>query len=254
MNKQTDKKTALIDLELLLFSHAAKSESVGTSLKSCVEMLEFSIASIISRTHASDYYLVVSGPQNFRKVLYPDYKANRPPKPALYNPLYDACKELNQGKWVMHPQVEADDLLGVIATNGRVENPIICTIDKDLNTVPGWKFNWNKDDWPGFVSQEEADYNWLVQLLMGDSCDGIEGMKGIGEVKAKKLADDYTKVVGRADTLPIHAAKFIYGKEGFSLDAWRKSVELISIWRKPMPQELLENELIEQIVKTFPSL
>jgi hypothetical protein len=49
-------------------------------------------------------------------------------------------------------------------------------------------------------------------------------------------------------------AKYLYKKEGFSLDAWRKSVELVSIWRKPMPQELLENELIEQIVKTIPSL
>src|SRR6056297_1487178 len=99
MNKQTDKKTALIDLELILYAHAAKSEKTGTSLTSLIEMVEFKLADIVGRTHASDYYLVVSGSRNFRKVLYPDYKQGRPPKPPLYNPLYDAIKELNSGKW-----------------------------------------------------------------------------------------------------------------------------------------------------------
>ena len=38
MNLKTETKTALIDLELISYSHAAKAESTGTGLQSLVEM------------------------------------------------------------------------------------------------------------------------------------------------------------------------------------------------------------------------
>jgi DNA polymerase-1 len=260
MNKQTDKKTALIDLELLLFSHSAKAESTGTSLKSCVEMLEFSIANIVNRTHASDYYLVVSGPKNFRKVLYPDYKFSRPPKPPLYKPLFNAIKGINQSKWIAHEQLEADDAIGLAATAGRVENPIICSIDKDLRTIPGWHYSWMHDDWPGYVSGEEASMNWLTQLLMGDSCDGIRGMEGIGPVKARKMIEDHFRSTLRPageglrmEDVPS-IAKDLYEKHGFSLDDYYKALYLVTIWKLPFPQELLQNDLISEITKTIDSI
>jgi hypothetical protein len=53
---------------------------------------------------------------------------------------------------------------------------------------------------------------------------------------------------------PIPAAKEIYEAEGFTLDAYKKCLMLISIWRSPMPPELLENELILEVTKTIPSL
>ena len=249
MHKKTDKRTAIIDVELLLYAHAAKAESTGTSLKSLIEMMDMAIANVLRSTHATGHYLVVSGRNNFRKVLYDDYKAGRPPKPPLYNPLCEAIEGLNKSRWLYHDQLEADDLISIMATNGRVENPIVCTIDKDMLSVPGWKFNWKKDTWPHYVSQEEADYQWLVQLLMGDSCDNIQGMKGIGEVKAKALA-----MKAPFGWTPPKAAKLLYESEGFSLDDYYKSLFLISIWRNPMPKELLDNGLIAEIVKTIPSL
>jgi len=254
MNLKTTEKTALVDCELILYRNAAKAEKEGTSLRSLVEMTELSIAEVVRGCMASDYYLLVSGRNNFRKTLYPDYKAGRPPKPELYSKLCDAIRDLNPRRWLFHDQLEADDLLGIMATNGRIKNPIICSIDKDMLGVPAWHYNWNKDDFPGYVSQEEADYNWLVQLLKGDPTDNIEGMKGIGGVKAKKLADEYVKFVGIHETEPTKAAKYIYEKEGFSLDAFKKCMFTVSIWRNPMPSALLENELIIEIVKTIPSL
>ena len=148
MNLKTSTKTALIDLELISYSHAAKAESTGTGLKSLVEMVEFTIQSVVSACRAQEHYLVVSGRDNFRKVLYPDYKAGRREKPPLYVPLMDKLEELNNHRWCKHDQLEADDLLGIMLTNGRVKNPILCSIDKDLLGVPGWHYNWNKDDWP----------------------------------------------------------------------------------------------------------
>jgi 5'-3' exonuclease len=253
MNKKEDAKTALIDAELILYRNAARAEKEGTSLSSLVEMTELSIADVIKGCMASEYYLVVSGRNNFRKTLYPDYKAGRPPKPELYGELCNAIQSLNRGRWFFHDQIEADDLLGIMATNGRVKNPIICSIDKDMLGVPAWHYNWNKDDWPREVTQDEADHNWLVQLLKGDPTDNIEGMKGIGDVKAEKLVAAYYDKTGVFNA-PILSAKEIYESEGFSLDAFRKCLFTVSIWRSPMPSALLENELIAEICKTIPSL
>ena len=57
MNLKTETKTALIDLELISYSHAAKAESTGTGLQSLVEMVEFTIQSVVSACRAQKHYL-----------------------------------------------------------------------------------------------------------------------------------------------------------------------------------------------------
>jgi hypothetical protein len=49
-------------------------------------------------------------------------------------------------------------------------------------------------------------------------------------------------------------AKNIYEKEGFSLDQYYACLNTVTIWRKPLPEALLENDLITDIVKTIPTL
>lgn len=250
MNKKTDKKTALLDVEIILYRHAAKAETEGTNLLTLKSMCRQAIDQCVMGCKASEFYLVVSGRNNFRKTLYPNYKGNRGAKPPLYTPLSKAMKEMYAERWYQHDQLEADDLLGIISTNGKIEKPIICSIDKDMLSVPGWHYNWDKDDWPTYVSQEEADHNWLVQLLMGDSTDCIEGMKGIGKVKAEKLIKKYKN----PELSVPEQAKYIYEKEGFSLDQYYACLNTVTIWRKPLPEALLDNELITEIVKTIPTL
>ena len=250
MNKKTDVKTALLDVEIILYKHAAKADAEGTSLRTLKSMCIQAIDQCVIGCKASAFYLIVSGRDNFRKTLYPNYKGNRGEKPPLYKPLSNAIEELYSNRWYQHDQLEADDLLGIMATNKKINNPIICSIDKDMLSVPGWHYNWDKDDWPSYVSQEEADYNWLVQLLMGDSTDCIEGMKGVGKVKAEKLIKKYAD-----PTLSVpEQAKNIYEKENYSLDQYYNCLNTVTIWRKPLPEELLENELITEIVKTIPTL
>jgi hypothetical protein len=149
-------------------------------------------------------------------------------------------------------QIEADDLLGIMLTNGRIENPILCSIDKDMLGIPGWHYNWNKDAWPTYVSQDEADHHWLVQLLTGDSTDGIRGMEGIGPVKANKLIKQYRSIMN-LHSVP-EMAKYIYENEEINLDRYYETLYLVSIWRANMPEELLANDLIASIVKTIPSI
>ena len=133
-------------------------------------------------------------------------------------------------------------------------------------TIPCWHYQWHHDIFPREVSRAQADKFWLKQLLMGDSTDGITGMKGIGPKKAeamiqKHMVESWHDIVDEnwteeSETLPSipFIAKYIYEKEGFSLDEFTKCLLTVTIWRKPFPPEMLENELVESIAKTIKSL
>ena len=93
MNKKTDKKTALLDVEIILYRHAAKAETEGTNLLTLKSMCRQAIDQCVMGCKASEFYLIVSGRNNFRKTLYPKYKGNRGEKPPLYTPLSKAIKK-----------------------------------------------------------------------------------------------------------------------------------------------------------------
>lgn len=109
------------------------------------------------------------------------YKGNRTAGRPVY---FDAIREYlvdKHGAVIVYGQ-EADDALG-IASN--TTDTVLVTIDKDLDMIPGWHFNFVKD-LKYYVNRTEAYRNFCVQMLVGDSVDNIVGVKGIGPVKAAK--------------------------------------------------------------------
>lgn len=135
-----------------------------------------------------DYYLVISNEGNFRKDLFPDYKANRKyikPHPAFWG-LKELVKEYDATIW--EDGIEADDLIGIRVT----EDPkaIAVSADKDFATIPCTLFipashGKAKGSWHKF-SEDEANVNWLRQCMTGDTIDNYKGIPGVGEVKAEK--------------------------------------------------------------------
>lgn len=85
---------------------------------------------------------------------------------------------------------EADDLLG-IAQTADPEGTIIATIDKDLNQIPGLKYNFVEDRIYN-ITPEQAIYNFHIQLMSGDMTDNIPGLPGIGPGKAAKALHGIT--------------------------------------------------------------
>lgn len=129
-----------------------------------------------------------TGSGNFRKDLYPEYKAHRKKvrKPAGYAAVKSEIQTLFAVEQL--DGLEADDLIGMAHTRD-MENGIeslIVSEDKDFNTIPGWRYNPDKDAFY-FHSVEEADRNWLLQTLIGDRTDGYPGLEGVGPVNAEKL-------------------------------------------------------------------
>lgn len=128
------------------------------------------------------------GGQTFRHnvAVTRPYKGNRK---TAHRPTYE--KEIR--KYIIENYVtvvaeneEADDLLAIEQTKLGPHDSIILSIDKDLDQVPGLKYNFMHDI--GYdIDQKQADYNFCMQLLTGDSTDNIPGLPKVGPTGAAKM-------------------------------------------------------------------
>ena len=68
---------------------------------------------------------------------------------------------------------------------------IIAGVDKDLNQIPGYHWDYNKDT-GYYLTNKDANRFFFKQLLMGDVADAIPGIKGIGPGRADNLLKNGT--------------------------------------------------------------
>lgn len=133
--------------------------------------------------------IFLSGEKNYRDALAvtKPYKGNRPDRKPMH---FEAIKKYlidKHGARVTQNAIEADDELGIQACElWQTDTPVICTIDKDLDMIPGWHYNWDKGT-TQLIDHEQANWNFYRQLLIGDSTDNIPGCPGIGPKKAEKI-------------------------------------------------------------------
>jgi len=164
------------------------------------------IDKILTNVEATSYkiFLTELGEKNnFRRLIatIKEYKGNRKKttKPEYYFLVRDYL--LNHwGAQIVHDQ-EADDQLGIEQCKADLKASIICTIDKDLDMIPGLHYNLNTEK-IYTVNEFEGMRFFYKQILMGDRADNIPGIYGIGPVRAAKLLkkcknelDFYEKVV-----------------------------------------------------------
>jgi 5'-3' exonuclease len=83
---------------------------------------------------------------------------------------------------------EADDSIAIEATK-LGDNGVIVSLDKDLDQVQGWHYNFVKKE-AYYISEAEGLLRLYMQILTGDSADNIIGLRGIGNVKSKKMLED----------------------------------------------------------------
>jgi DNA polymerase-1 len=182
---------ALIDQDLLCYRCAASAENddLGIAIYRIDELLD----NILTKTEATSYRAFLTGPNNFRKQIYPEYKANRTqPKPRHLEDL--RVYSLDKLNAELAPaNLEADDALAI----NQTEETIICSLDKDLLQVPGKHFSWeisgkgwNRPD--TFTDQTELEGLRLFykQCIKGDPSDNVKGIVGVGAKGADKLLDN----------------------------------------------------------------
>jgi 5'-3' exonuclease len=184
-------RTALVDADYLCYEAAAWALSTQADFDDLHERLTNTIRRWVEQACCSDWIVLYSCERedNFRRDHYPLYKAHRS---GSAPPMLEDAKQVIRSmgkKSIARPRIEADDLMGILASNGKVENPVIITRDKDLRQIPGWHFNPYAEDFPVFVGQHDADRLFYSQWLTGDQTDGFGGIKGVGPAKAAKLLE-----------------------------------------------------------------
>ena len=158
-----------------------------------------SVEGYMTRLHADEAVLVFSGHNNFRKTVWPLYKANRAAtrKPLSYWPIVEALKGSSEYRVVLEDCLEGDDYIGILATRPSPIRRVVVSEDKDMMTLPNVEI-WRQGEIVE-TTEESADRFWLYQVLMGDSTDGYKGCPGVGPVAAeailKKAGDPWQNIL-----------------------------------------------------------
>lgn len=224
---------ALIDADILVYESAYRSQSAiewdpgefttQASMPEAQADFESCVESILKKTGSSRAILALSDHRreaNFRRAVWSGYKAGREAKLGTGRPmLYSALREWIRGKFDVRqkPGIEADDTLGILMTgkiNGLppVDKRVLCSIDKDLDTVHGLHFNWRKAEQGVYLVTTRAAFrNLMVQTLIGDKTDNYPGIPGIGPKRADAI-------LVQLDGLPLL-------DEDYEIEAWRLVVK-----------------------------
>mgnify|MGYP001443793012 FL=1 len=166
--------------------------------------------------HKADYKAVVfdAKGKTFRDDWYPEYKSHRPPMPGdlvrQIEPIHAAIKAAG---WplLMIDGVEADDVIGTLASNAAVDgiNTLISTGDKDLTQLVAPEIRWYNTmsnellDEAGVVGKFGVPPGRIVDYLalVGDPVDGVPGVPKCGPKTAVKWLEQY----GSLDGIIAHA-------------------------------------------------
>ncbi len=138
--------------------------------------------------------------KTFRDELYGEYKSHRPPMPddlrEQIEPLH-ACVQAMGFPMLVHPGVEADDVIGTLAceASSRGKPVLISTGDKDMaqlvddnvgliNTMSGSQY-----DAAGVEEKFGVPPKLIIDYLalIGDKSDNIPGVPGVGEKSATPI-------------------------------------------------------------------
>lgn len=174
--------------------------------------------------------------KNFRHDMYPDYKANRPPMPDDLRLQVDALNtaiELSGLPFIRVPGVEADDVIGTLATQATAAgiSTIISTGDKDMAQLVNSSVSLidtmhnpsRRTDIEGVKKKFDVTPEQIIDYLalVGDTSDNVPGIPKCGPKTAAKWLNEY----GTLDKLVTHAGD-IGGKIGESLRAHLEQLKL----------------------------
>jgi 5'-3' exonuclease len=192
---------ALIDGDIFLYSVCFAKKQTQEQIDQMGDQLERTLQDVINElnnylistliaTNCVYYKGFLSG-RSFRKDIakISEYKAGRSTeKPKYFSEIRNYLKEVWNFQEDSTTYYEADDLIcsynKVYSNKGYT--PIIISIDKDLDQIPGLHYNPRKKEFND-ISIGYAEYFLWYQAIIGDTADNIKGIEGTGAVGAKKI-------------------------------------------------------------------
>lgn len=184
---------------------------------------------LIRKEHPTHLAIAFDPPcKTFRHQAFPEYKANRDATPEVVKnslqPLIDMAKAM-EIPVLMVPGFEADDVIGAMAQKCEKKGyrVYMVTPDKDFGQLVSDNIIQYK---PGKAGGDDelfgpkeicdkfniTDPKQVIDILAiwGDTADNVPGVRGVGEVGAKKLVSKYGSVeniLDHVDELPAKQAQ-----------------------------------------------
>ena len=142
---------------------------------------------------------------SYRREIYPEYKANRPPAPDELVTQFRYCREFCRAMGIPEfgsNRFEADDIIGTLSHRSRNEgfDVTIVSADKDLTQlVLGERDAWWDFARGNVLNNKGVEKHWGVKpelisdmlALSGDKVDNIPGIPGVGYKMASNLLKKY---------------------------------------------------------------
>lgn len=194
--------TLLIDADIFAYKAASVTEgvfyfngkggepAVAENLEQGMEMADRLLDEVATRLKATRIIICLTDTENFRYGVYPDYKGNRKGtrKPSTLSAVKDHFA-VNHDTY-QRPGLEADDCMGILSTHPTLikGKKVIVSSDKDMQTIPGFLYNPDKDKEIRKISKAAADRYFMMQTITGDPTDGYPGCPGVGP-KSKFVAE-----------------------------------------------------------------
>lgn len=168
------------------------------------------------------------GKKTFRNDIFDDYKGNREQMPTELASQFPMMIEFAAAvgiKTVGVENFEADDIIGTLANQAAKQNfeVIIATGDRDALQLINQNINvillkstnkYVRYDRAEFVNDYGFEPQFLIdyKALRGDTSDNIPGVKGIGDVTAKKLVAQFSSVENIFDRIKEITSKSVRQK------------------------------------------
>lgn len=218
-------------MDIVCYSCGFAGDRKGDPLHYQLSNVKRMVHSVLDKTGATHHYGYLTGAGNYREKIatIKKYKGNRDSshKPVHYDEIRQYLIDVFGAEIVIGR--EADDAMGCKQYADQ-ENCVICTIDKDLNMIPGWHYNWTKETMT-WIDLDQADAFFYKQLLTGDPTDNIAGCPGIGEKRAEKILHGLTDNKARFDNVLSNYAS-VYKDAELGMKMLRENADLLWIQRK----------------------
>ena len=182
------------------------------------------IESLAKSYKAGTIIVCADGGSNYRKEIYPEYKANRKERYAeqteqeakefemFMAEFQDTLTLIKQKYPVFHFRgVEADDIAAYITLNFDFDDCWLVSSDKDWDLL----INDKVSRFSTVTRKETTVHNWdehydfdiedyiTFKCLTGDKGDNVPGVPGVGPKRAVQLMEQYGSVFDIYDACPI---------------------------------------------------
>ena len=189
---------ALFDSDIFAYraASACEDEDEATAQRTLdrliVDVLMCGVDNIYPDCFVDSWSMHLTGKNNFRYQIATTvpYKGNRVDKPKPKHLAFLRNYLVKEWGASISEGEEADDTIAIEATK-LGDNCVIVSLDKDLDQVSGWHYNFVKR-LGYYITPEEALVKLYTQMLTGDAADNIKGLFHVGPVKAAKIIGDTT--------------------------------------------------------------